>query len=120
MFIAFSGLCYLVVSAIPWTLAIIIILVILAHSTSGANWVMSTVLLQKRTEDRFRGRVFATEWLLVMLADTASILAASLLLETGLLDLRASFQAFALFQILCGVLWIALIVPKERRAVVTG
>ncbi len=120
VFVTFSGLCYLIVSAIPWTLAAVIILVVLAHSTSGANWVMSTVLLQKRTEDRYRGRVFATEWLLVMLADTASILAASLFLELGLLDLRASFQAFALLQIVCGVLWIALVVPQERRAAVTG
>ncbi len=120
LFIAFSGVCYLLVSIIPWTLATVIILVILAHSTSGANWVMSTVLLQKRTEDRYRGRVFATEWLLVMLADTVSILAASVLLETGVLDLRGSFQAFALLQIFCGVLWLVLVVPKERRAAVTG
>ena len=120
LFIAFSGLCYAVVGSVPWTLTTVIILVMVAHSTSGANWVMSSVLLQKRTEDRFRGRVFATEWLLVMLADTVSILAASLLLETGLLDLRASFLAFALLQIFCGLLWVALVVPKERRAAVTG
>ena len=55
-----------------------------------------------------------------MLANTVSILAASLLLETGLLDLRASFQAFALLQIFCGVAWIALVVPKERKAAVMG
>ena len=120
LFIAFSGLCYAVVGSVPWTRTTVISLVMVAHSTSGANWVMSSVLLQKRTEDRFRGRVFATEWLLVMLADTVSILAASLLLETGLLDLRASFLAFALLQIFCGLLWVALVVPKERRAAVTG
>ena len=51
-----------------------------------------------------------------MLADTVSILTASLLLETGILDLRTCFQAFALLQILCGLLWIALVVPKERKA----
>ena len=118
LFIAFSGLCYGVVSAIPWTLATVIVLVILAHSTSGANWVMATVLLQKRTEDRFRGRVFATEWLLLMLADTVSILVASLFLETGLFDLRTSFMAFAALQILCGVLWLLIVVPKERKATV--
>ena len=118
VFIIFSGLCYMVIGSISWTLATVIILVMLAHSTSGANWVMSNVLLQKRTEDRFRGRVFATEWLLVMLADTVSILAASLLLETGLLDLRTNLLAFALLQVFCGLLWIALVVPKERRAAV--
>ena len=101
------------IDAVPF----IMVLVMLAHSPSGANWVMATVLLQKRTEDRIRGRVFATEWLLVMLADTVSILTASVLLETGVLDLRTCFQAFALLQILCGLLWIALVVPKERKAV---
>ena len=116
LFIMFSGLCYSVVSLIPWTLATVIALVVLAHSTSGANWVMSTVMLQKRTEDRFRGRVFATEWLLVMLADTASILLASLFLEIGWFDLRASFLAFATLQILCGVLWVLIVVPKERKS----
>ncbi len=117
VFIIISGLCYLGIGLVPWTLGVIMVLVMLAHSPSGANWVMATVLLQKRTEDRIRGRVFATEWLLVMLADTVSILTASVLLETGVLDLRTCFQAFALLQILCGLLWIALVVPKERKAV---
>ena len=44
--------------------------------------MLSTVLLQHRTEDRYRGRVFATEWLLLTGADTLSILAASVLLES--------------------------------------
>ena len=117
VFIIVTGLCYLSIGSIPWTLGAVVVLVMLAHTPSGANWVMATVLLQKRTEDRVRGRVFATEWLLLMLADTASILTASLLLETGILDLRTSFLAFALLQMLCGLLWIVLVVPKERKAV---
>ena len=117
IFIAVTGLCYLGIGLIPWTLGVVVVLVMVAHSPSGANWVLATVLLQKRTEDRIRGRVFATEWLLLMLADTASILTASLLLETGILDLRTCFQTFALLQILCGLLWIVLVVPKERKAV---
>ncbi len=112
--IAVSGLCYAAVGLAPWLLWLIIGLVVAAHTASGANWVLATVLLQKRTEDRFRGRVFATEWLLVMLADTVSILVASVLLEYGVLDLRLCFQVFALVQILSGLLWIALVVPRER------
>ena len=113
--IVFSGICYGAVGLVPWALGLVIGLVVLAHTSSGANWVLATVMLQQRTEDRYRGRVFATEWFLVMLADTISILAASLLLEWGVLDLRLSFLVFALIQILCGLLWIALVVPKERR-----
>ena len=37
-----------------------------AHAASGANWVFSTVLLQQRTIDAYRGRVFASEMLLVL------------------------------------------------------
>ena len=102
------------VGVIAWSLPIFIVLVILAHSASGANWVMSTVLLQARTEDRFRGRVFATEWLLVTLAETLSIVAASVLLEMGVVDLRGGILTFALLQLLCGVLWVVLVVPRER------
>lgn len=116
IFMISSGLCYFTISVVPWTIGGVVVLVMLAHSTSGANWVLATVLLQKRTEDRIRGRVFATEWLLVMLADALSILAASALLETGALDLRTCFRAFALLVVLCGLLWIALVVPKERKA----
>jgi len=51
--------------------------VLLAHVPSGANWVLSTVLLQRRAQARFHGRVFATELQLVTLADTVTIVVAS-------------------------------------------
>lgn len=115
--IVFSGICYGLVGFAPWgVLALVIGLIILSHASSGANWVLSAVMLQKRTEDRFRGRIFATEWLLVMLADTISILAASLLLEYEVLDLREAFRVFALVQVASGVAWIVLVVPRERAA----
>lgn len=113
--IVFSGLCYGALGLVPWSFGVAA-LVVLAHLTSGANWVLSTVLLQERTGDRFRGRAFATEWLLVMLADTVSILAASLLLEAGVLDLRGGLQVFAGVMVACGLLWTAVIVPRERAA----
>ena len=95
--------------------AVGLVLVALAHAPSGANWVASSVLLQKRTVDRFRGRVFSTEWLLVTLADSASILTASLLMEAGVLDLRTGILAFGMLQMACGAVWILVIVPKERQ-----
>ena len=45
-----------------------------------------------------------TEWLLLMAADTVSILAASAILERGWLDLRGT------------AVWFATVVPAERRA----
>ena len=112
--IVISGLCYVAVGIVPWLLATAV-LVVLAHAPSGANWVASTVLLQKRTVDSYRGRVFSAEWLAVTVADSVSILTASLLLESGLISLRTGILIFAVVQILCGTLWIGLVVPAERR-----
>ena len=66
------------------------------------------------TEDRYRGRVFATEWLLVMGADTISILAASILLEWQVITLRANIALFALLMLVSGLLWLRIIVPREQ------
>lgn len=110
-----SGAFYALVGFVPWTY-LVAGFILLAHAASGANWVLATVMLQQRTVDRFRGRVFATEWLLVMLADSISILVAGWLLETSILDLRTAFLVFGLVQLLCGAGWLLLVVPKERRA----
>ena len=95
----------------------IIIAIFCAHAASGATWVLSTVLLQERSEDRFRGRVFASDWLLVLLTDSVSILSASLLLEFQVLSLNAAFSVFAAVQILCGVAWLLFVTPSEKRIV---
>ncbi|MFW5972574.1 MAG: MFS transporter [Bacteroidota bacterium] len=112
--IAFSGVCYAVVGFMPWTY-VVTVMILLAHAASGANWVLATVMLQKRTPDRFRGRVFATEWLLVMGAESLSIFLASSALEAGLIDLRTIFIVMGAVQFLTGLLWFAVVVPRERR-----
>ena len=109
-----SAVLYSIIAEQPpsyWLVA----LVVLAHVPSGANWVFSTVLLQHRTADHYRGRVFSTEWLLVTLVDTLSITAASLLLESGL-TLTQGMHLFAGLQLVCGALWLLLVVPRERKA----
>ena len=111
-----SGVSYMMVGAISWSVWILL-LVVFAHAPSGANWVASSVLLQKRTLDRYRGRVFATEWLLVTLADSLSILTASLLMEAGVLSLRSGILLYGGVQVLCGLAWVVMVVPKERQAV---
>ncbi len=108
-----TGITYMTIGSIPWTLGIVILIAV-AHVPSGANWVASTVLLQQRTVDRYRGRVFSTEWLFITLADSVSILAASLLLETGVLTLRTGLIAFGLLQVFCGLVWVMVVVPRER------
>lgn len=119
--IAGSGLAYVAVAFVPWmpawgAIGVVCAFVMLAHAPSGANWVFSTVMLQERTEDVYRGRVFASEWLLVATADSIAALAASLLIETGGMDLRTGFLWFAGIQIVCGLVWLATVVPAERAA----
>ena len=90
--------------------------VIFAHAASGANWVLATVLLQQRSDDRLRGRVFSTEWLFVLFTESISILAASLLLEARVFELKDAFLVFASLQVLCGVVWLFTVVPAEKKS----
>lgn len=109
-----SGLMYLATSVAPWGWGLTV-LVLLAHLPSGANWVLSTVLLQQRTDDRFRGRVFSTEWLLLTVVNAGAILAASVVLEAGWLELRSTIALFAALQWVSGIVWLVTVVPRERR-----
>lgn len=119
--IALCGLCYLGVGLVPWTsrvpaIVAVCALVVVGHAASGGNWVLSTVVLQKRTEDQYRGRVFSTEWLLVMSAESLSILVGSAMLELDWLTLEGAIRSFAGLQVACGLAWWAVVVPLERRA----
>ena len=113
--IIISGIFYATIGVNQWSLWVVSA-VVFAHAASGANWVLATVLLQKRAEDRLRGRVFATEWLLVLLIESLSILVASLLLEFGYLQLTNAFIVFASLQIISGIMWLLIIVPAERKS----
>ena len=89
-------------------------LVVFAHAASGANWVLSTTLLQERAEDRMRGRVFATDWLLVTLVQSVSVAVASVLMERGV-PVPTVVLGLAGVQGVAGLLWLGLVVPAERR-----
>jgi MFS family permease len=118
--VALCGLCYVGVGLVPWasSLPIVVVvcaLVVMGHAASGGNWVLTTVILQKRTEDRYRGRVFSTEWLFVTSAESLSILVGSALLELGWVTLKGAILGFGTLQIACGLAWLAIVVPRERR-----
>lgn len=115
LFMIFCGLMYCITS---WLSSIIImsIFVLLAHMASGSNWVMSTVLLQRRAPDIFRGRVFSTEWLLFTLAQSVSVTIASLILEFEWLTIRECMLTFSILMILSGSFWLIKIAPQEKDA----
>ena len=93
----------------------IAIAVIFSHAASGANWVISTVLLQERSEDEWRGRMFSTDFLLLTTVNGLSTLLASSILEYSTIGLRELVQIFAVGQVLTGIIWVMLIAPGERQ-----
>ncbi len=56
---------------------------VLAHAGGSAGWTASTTLLQQQTEDKFRGRVFSTEFALSMLVLSIVSFAAGELNDRG-------------------------------------
>lgn len=113
-FMIFSGLMYLFVGfSEPFWL--MLLFVMLGHATSGSNWVMSTVLLQRRADDTFRGRVFSTEWLLFTLVQSLSVMLVSLLLEWNVLTLSGAMSLFSFGLMGFGVMWLFTVAPAERK-----
>lgn len=110
----FGGFTYAFVG-LSSSLVIMMVIVFIAHSASGANWVMSTVLLQRRTPDTYRGRIFSTEWLLFTLAQSASVLLASWLLENNILTIQQNVIVFASLLSLTGLIWHFTITQNEKK-----
>jgi MFS family permease len=78
--------------------------IILAHSGGSCVWVFSTTLLQLNTEDRFRGRVFATDNGLSMLTIGAGAWIAGLFVDSGFSP-RAVAAAAGIAMALPALLW---------------
>jgi len=57
---------------------------VVAHAGSSACWTASTTLLQKQTDDRFRGRVFSAEFAFMTLALAVSSFAAGFAVDRGI------------------------------------
>jgi MFS family permease len=64
-----------------------VLTLIVAHAGGSACWTASTTLMQKQTEDRFRGRVFSAEFAFSMLALSISSYAAGRAVDWGI-DVR--------------------------------
>jgi MFS family permease len=74
---------YMIVSWAP-SLWVVCLAVALAHSGGSIAWVFSTTLLQKYTDDRFRGRVFAAEFAFMMGTLSLVTFVAGTLVDGGL------------------------------------
>jgi hypothetical protein len=105
---------YVIIGFLQWTPWIAVIVVI-GHAASAINWVLSTVLLQERSEDEWRGRLFSTDFLLMTTVNGCSTLVASLMLEYTDVTLRQGIQLFAVLQVASGIIWVMLMLARERR-----
>ncbi|HIO25681.1 MAG TPA: MFS transporter, partial [Candidatus Poseidoniales archaeon] len=112
--VSVCGIGYIAMGWLSWGWWVALF-VVFSHAASGANWVISTVLLQERSEDEWRGRMFSTDFLLLTMVNGISTLAASLILEYTDIGLRELVQIFAVGQLLSGIFWVMLIAPGEKK-----
>ena len=101
-----SGLFYLIVGlTLDYFLPLTILLIIISHSASGGNWVLSTVLTQSWVEDEVRGRVFSMDMLILGTSAAFSTTVAGYLVEYQNLSLQTGFISFSIIMIICGIIF---------------
>ena len=104
--VTMSGFFYLLVGiSLDIYLPLTVLLIICAHSASGGNWVLSTVLTQMWVEDEVRGRVFSMDMLILGSSAALSTTIAGYLVEYQGLTLRNGFISFSLLMIICGIIF---------------
>jgi hypothetical protein len=59
----------------------VLVLVVIAHMAGGGNWMMSNYALQTEVPDTLRGRVFAADMMIAMVAVSISQAAAGALTD---------------------------------------
>ena len=96
------GLAYLGVSVSGW-FWLVVVLVTVAHLSGGANWTLSNYALQIEVPDSLRGRVFATDMMIVTLAMSFSLLFAGAL--TDHLNPRVPIAICASLTLVYGIVW---------------
>ena len=104
------GAAYVCFSRAP-NLALGALAVFFAHSGASNVWVMSTTLLHINTDERYRGRVFALDLGLIMLAVTVTTYLLGAGLDTGRLGARHLAALFGCVLAVPGLLWL----PAQAR-----
>ena len=110
-----SGAIYFCVGlSVPYALWITVVLVVLAHCASGANWVLSTVMMQQWVEDEVRGRVFSVDMLILSVAFSTSTSVAGYLMENTDLGIRNGILLFSSIMMVSGLMF-SLWKPESPR-----
>ena len=104
--IVLSGLFYCLVGlTLDISLWLTVILIVLAHSASGANWVLSTIMVQRWVEDEVRGRVFSTDMLILSVAFSCSTSLAGHLMENTDLGIGGGILLFSSVMMVSGLVF---------------
>jgi MFS family permease len=90
------------------------LLVFVAHLGGGAQWMLSTLGLQRATPDQIRGRVFSFDYGLVTLTISFSTILAGTLSE-ALAPQAAVWTMVALIAV-AGLVWVWFSTPARRAA----
>ena len=104
---------YLCLSQAP-TLALACASIVLAHSGGSIAWVYSTTLLQRFTEDRFRGRVFSAEYAMSMGILAINVYIAGVLNDQGV-PVRTLAIITACMILIPALLWSLALVRIFRK-----
>jgi MFS family permease len=114
LLIIVSGFFYLLVGlSLGGPILLTLALVTLAHTASGGNWVLSTVLTQQWVEDEMRGRVFSTDMLLMSIGQVISTISAGYLIEKGVVNLKEGILAYSVLMVVSGIVF-TLWNPKNQ------
>jgi MFS family permease len=111
------GLAYLGVSVSPW-FWLVLVLVVVAHISGGANWVLSNFALQIEVPDQLRGRVFAVDMMIATLAISASLLVAGVLVDR--IDPRVPIAICGGLTLLYGIVWRLVTLRLLREKTTSG
>ena len=115
LLVVVSGIFYFLVGfTFNTSLLLTMVLVIIAHAASGANWVLSTILTQQWVEDKVRGRVFSVDMLLLSIAFSISSSIAGGLVELEYVNLQDGIMYFACVMVISGLL-ISSWNPKDKK-----
>lgn len=107
------GLGWLLFGWAPW-LPVAILAMLLRHVGGSINWTYSSVLLQRNVEDKFLGRVFATDFAVFTLAIAISVWASGWLLDNTALSPRQLSYFLAVGSMLPAVPWVWANRPRQR------
>lgn len=113
------GVAYLGVSITVW-FPLVLVLVVIAHIAGGGNWMMSNYALQAEVPDALRGRVFAFDQMIAMLAVSTSLLAVGAL--EGHVSARVLVACCGGVTLLYGIGWrlVTLRIGRDRPATDVG